>query len=665
MEVTVPQVSSADASKRTLQRRGLQGDQYTQLISSDCGEQQRSSDLKRKTKEAQNRILSGAGIKTRPTKMPALKTLAMKTALNWTWRQTRGMRSFCAEDDIKFECEQKMRAEKRKLIGNHMTSEKLTFTFTGKDKKIIQKKKPYVFVCDLTDYTLELIKYYDQTGKLSNQNGVIPDHEIWIKVGADHGQGSFKFCLQVVNAPKPNSTTNTVIISAAEAPDHHQNVVKMLERFADQLDDLRSATYMGKSLPLMGAADIEMIKKNSGMASGNPTHPCYKCKVSRADMQKPRSKRGRSKKRTLANLAEDYQGYAKAGFKKSEQSKYYNVINKPILPIEPEDWITPYLHDTLGEILKYWSMIRDKFQVLDLKICDGLSKDGGYLGDSDLEQCIDALKQMDSLKEQVETLECEMESVTDSLKLIGRDSDQKIISQAEVHLSRLDSQKKKLEQNMIELQSKYEIKIGMGPLVQGLERTLEEHGIDRELYHGGIFNGNACDKFLNVYLAVFASIERLLHKVAIELKMENIYIEGKLICDQFCKLFELRSTVHKLVGHTNPIKGAALLLVQPAIDAYLSHFRATFPDCTITVKMHLMEDHAFDDIKKYGCGLGLLGEQGFESIHRKFKGILQGHSHMAPSKRLLYAVEEHQLSTNPVLRKYVPEKKSRMEESTE
>ncbi len=276
-----------------------------------------------------------------------------------------------------------------------------------------------------------------------------------------------------------------------------------------------------------------------------------------------------------------------------------------------------------------------------------------------MEKRIQGLKEIKRLKEEIETLECEMESVADSLTLIGsNDNDQLIIRQAESHLSKLQSQMEKLDQQMEKLQSECEIKSGMGPLVQGLERILDEHKIDQEVYYGGIFNGNACDKFLKVYPAVFASIEQLAHKVATELKMENIYNEGKLICDQFSKLFELRSIVHKLVGHAKPIRGDDLLPIQPAIDAYLSYYRQTFPGSSITVKMHLMEDHAFEDIKRYGCGLGLLGEQGFESVHHTFKEIFDRCKNVAPSKRMLCAVKRHQLVTNPELQRHVRHKKN-------
>ena len=39
----------------------------------------------------------------------------------------------------------------------------------------------------------------------------MPENEVWIKIGGDHGSISFKLCLQVCNVEKPNSKENTVV----------------------------------------------------------------------------------------------------------------------------------------------------------------------------------------------------------------------------------------------------------------------------------------------------------------------------------------------------------------------------------------------------------------------------------------------------------------------
>ncbi len=50
-------------------------------------------------------------------------------------------------------------------------------------------------------------------------------------------------------------------------------------------------------------------------------------------------------------------------------------------------------------------------------------------------------------------------------------------------------------------------------------------------------------------------------------------------------------------------------------------YRDTFPNATITPKLHMLEDHTIPFLKKWGVGLGFLGERGAESIHARFNTL--------------------------------------------
>jgi hypothetical protein len=63
----------------------------------------------------------------------------------------------------------------------------------------------------------------------------------------------------------------------------------------------------------------------------------------------------------------------------------------------------------------------------------------------------------------------------------------------------------------------------------------------------------------------------------------------------------------------------------------MENFRASFPDSSITPKMHLLEDHVIPWAKQWHVGFGLLGEQGAESIHAHFN-TLQRTYHSMPDK---------------------------------
>ena len=52
------------------------------------------------------------------------------------------------------------------------------------------------------------------------------------------------------------------------------------------------------------------------------------------------------------------------------------------------------------------------------------------------------------------------------------------------------------------------------------------------------------------------------------------------------------------------------------IKEFLGFFRKTFPDVSITPKLHLLEDHVVKFWQLWRVGFGMLGEQGAESTTR-------------------------------------------------
>eukprot|EP00117_Sycon_ciliatum_P030049 scpid6474/ scgid23786/ len=59
------------------------------------------------------------------------------------------------------------------------------------------------------------------------------------------------------------------------------------------------------------------------------------------------------------------------------------------------------------------------------------------------------------------------------------------------------------------------------------------------------------------------------------------------------------------------------------IDVFMTSLRniVTEQKKTVRPKMHMLEWHTVDCIKEFGVCLGLMGEQGGESIHRCFKHL--------------------------------------------
>ena len=62
----------------------------------------------------------------------------------------------------------------------------------------------------------------------------------------------------------------------------------------------------------------------------------------------------------------------------------------------------------------------------------------------------------------------------------------------------------------------------------------------------------------------------------------------------------------------------------------------------ITPKLHLLEGHVVSAMRRYGVGLGMLGEQGGESIHAEFNTLARELKHTAEDlDRLRMIVKQH------------------------
>ena len=114
-----------------------------------------------------------------------------------------------------------------------------------------------------------------------------------------------------------------------------------------------------------------------------------------------------------------------------------------------------------------------------------------------------------------------------------------------------------------------------------------------------------------VYSDIFESIPVICKSITTE---PHILIAARSTATTFIKLFSMYSEIYHLVSHSNYIEDDKIPLIDKCVTSYLDYLRETFPDETIPLKLHIMEDHMLDMIKDYRFGMGLFGEQG-ESFH--------------------------------------------------
>ena len=53
----------------------------------------------------------------------------------------------------------------------------------------------------------------------------------------------------------------------------------------------------------------------------------------------------------------------------------------------------------------------------------------------------------------------------------------------------------------------------------------------------------------------------------------------------------------------------------------MHYYRDVFPEASIKPKLHILEDHMVNVLRKCRVGCGLLGEQGAESIHKVYNQL--------------------------------------------
>lgn len=101
------------------------------------------------------------------------------------------------------------------------------------------------------------------------------------------------------------------------------------------------------------------------------------------------------------------------------------------------------------------------------------------------------------------------------------------------------------------------------------------------------------------------------------------------------------------------------------IKAFMKFYREEFPrheypKATIIPKMHLLEDHMVDWMKRFHLGPGLMGEQGAESIHAHLNRLEATYGGMRNKlDRLKHIFQMYSIETAPSLQTLKPIVKTR------
>ena len=78
---------------------------------------------------------------------------------------------------------------------------------------------------------------------LTWHNGIIPESEIWVKVGGDRGADTVKVVFQICNVYSPNSVQNTCVFTIFEGRDTATNLHIALDRYKSQFEQLAQTEW--------------------------------------------------------------------------------------------------------------------------------------------------------------------------------------------------------------------------------------------------------------------------------------------------------------------------------------------------------------------------------------------------------------------------------------
>ena len=350
----------------------------------------------------------------------------------------------------------------------------------------------------LVSVVMHFLDILHESERLTWHSGTIPSSEVWIKIGGDHGGGSFKLSMQIANTKRPNATDNTIPLFIFNEKDSPANLQTALTQYSSQIEQLQQATWHAKAIVVYMFGDYEFQTVNYGLSGSVGVRPCLHCHTTKSATAQPSEARpqGDREPRTLASLATDYNGFEAAGGQLPRAKFYNNVVRRPILPIPIRHVIIPILHLDLGIFTWLYVALMKDLQELDAQLaakCEPLT-------------AVDAtafqkLCELRSEEVAANTVQAQREGIVQQLQFVAlylqqhpeqhvmevindlqqayRAADQQF-QQRNVHIARL-------QQDVMKASGSKDLK---GPCSSAIEPVLQQYKIERQVYHGGAFIGN-------------------------------------------------------------------------------------------------------------------------------------------------------------------------------
>ena len=189
--VTAATTSSEEASLQTIRRRSLQLSTVNETVCGDSAgiRAQEVAGIKCLSTPEQEQLLHDIGL--HPTMPTSGTALAIKADLSLSYRKFRMLRTWLRSLGVQLESEKKMRA----FIATQMPAYTLqNIPMTRRNGEL--RMAAMVYFPDLIALVLYFLDKLHGAEALTWSSS-IPQSEVWIKIGGDHGGGTFKLSFQV------------------------------------------------------------------------------------------------------------------------------------------------------------------------------------------------------------------------------------------------------------------------------------------------------------------------------------------------------------------------------------------------------------------------------------------------------------------------------------
>ena len=258
-KVTKPRKETSNVSKRTKRSRTQTMSSIRSAVagsSQNSQIQQQTAELKNVDKSSRNVIGEGAGIKANP-QMSSQTVMAMKEATDLSWSQLRVQRRFLKHAGLVLPNEQKQRISMKDLAATNIVTQMEDFEDGSRKKKSLVLCR----VDNIKEYIFNMLDKHRSQNTLTWHGDKIPENEVWVKFGGDHGKNSLKFTMQIGNTAKPNSKHNTYVVAMAKIKDTYKNMKKCMSILTPQLEELSNSEWDVNKVKLFLFGDYELLAK--------------------------------------------------------------------------------------------------------------------------------------------------------------------------------------------------------------------------------------------------------------------------------------------------------------------------------------------------------------------------------------------------------------------